>query len=122
MSTYALGIQETDADNNLWLKVEGPDNETVFTVFAESLRRQVQYGFSVADVIADIKKDLTLLGIHIDNTPNVDHTPHLFIESDNAVALFDKESGDHLVTKGIAKWASTYSVDVRMPEDGIGVY
>jgi len=122
-NTYALGINETNADTHLWIKVDGPDNEIVFTSFAEALKSNVEGSFAVADVIANLKADhLKILAIYVDSVPTVDHTPHLFSEADLSVTLFDKESGDYLVTRGIESWAGIYGVRVTVPDHGISVH
>lgn len=120
-NTYALGIWESGADDALWIKVDGPNNHAVLSAFAETLKANVEGSFSVADVISDLKHDVTVLGIFVGTIPSTDHTPHLFWERTAEITLYDREDHEHLVTRGVSKWASLYDVNITVASDGIPV-
>jgi hypothetical protein len=116
-NTYALGIHEKNAANTLWLKVDAPDNESLFSTFAVSLSDNLNGfdAFSVADVIVDLKTEngLRVLGLFTDDDyPAADHSAHLFDEGDRSVTIFDKDTGLENVKFPVEKWAARYGVTI----------
>lgn len=111
--TYVLGVHEDGSDNTLYITATAPDNNTIYTAFAETLVVNAEGDFSVADVLYDLKHDhgVTVTGVHVSAiVPKSDHTIHEFNEADNSVALLDKDDLSLKHTFDLWVWAARYGM------------
>lgn len=114
--TYALGLREKNSSAILWVKVEAPSNNAAFTAFARALMRNHGDEFSVAGILADLKRDTQIVGIHIGNLPDSDHTPHFYDETQNTVNLLDLDNGGLVkYSPPLASWLGRYGFHAGLP-------